>query len=305
MTPTTLQRHQWLGALVAVVIILILAARVHGQSIGSRFIASLRIARPKAVTAAAAAAPATRRQLLQAITGILTVSDSLALDEPTVPVASGDSASRVAGFHVRLAADRKDLARLDVTGAQRANLRVNRAQLQTLFAESGQAATVPASVDAAQVTLSHPRGVRAEYGHCPAPIDNSLQTQIQGPPPPSITNGDCVILAETPLAMVSAPAALDTGAVMEIALELNGMSPDQARDFRRLFDWRAALSLALPRGIRSYQIVDVNGTKGMLMITAARREPLYALDWVREGVVYSIAGYGSSADALPFAASLH
>jgi hypothetical protein len=294
---------RWLGACVAVVIILILAVRVHGESIGSRFIASLRVARPKAVTAAAAAAPATRRQLLPAITGILTVSDSLALDEPPVLVRSADSASRLAGFHVRLPALRTDVSGLTVLGAQRADVRVNRSQLQTLFAESGRASPVPTSLDGAAATLAHPRGVRAEYGHCPAPIDNSLQTQIQGPPPPSTTNGDCVIITETPLATITAPAALDTASVMEIALELNGMSPDQTRDFRALFDWRSALSLSLPRGIRSYEIVDVAGTKGMLMITAARREPLYALVWVRDGIVYSIAGYGSSADAVPTAQS--
>jgi hypothetical protein len=304
MMSTTSRRPGWRGALVAIVVMLILAMRVHGQSVGSRFIASLRIARPQAVTAAAAAAPATRRQLLPAITGILTGSDSLALNEPPVLVPSADSASHLAGFHVRVPTSRTDLSRVTVLGAERSSVRVNRSQLQTLFAESGRGSTVPASADGAAVTLSHSRGIRAEYGHCPAPVDNSLQTQIQGPPPPSTSNGDCVIITETPVATISAPAALDTAAVMEIALELNGMSPDQTRDFRRMFDWPAALSLSLPRGIRSYQIIDVDGAKGMLMITTARREPPYALVWVRGGVVYTIAGYGSSADALPLAKSL-
>jgi hypothetical protein len=134
-------------------------------------------------------------------------------------------------------------------------------------------------------------------------VANSIQNQINGPPPPSVDNGDCVIFGETPLAASLAPAALDTGSVLEIALELTGMSPNQARDFRQLFNWRAALALAPPRFVRSYDIVTVGGARAMLMTTGGRRGPTYLLAWVDGSTVYTLTGYGSSVDAVPLASS--
>jgi hypothetical protein len=39
----------------------------------------------------------------------------------------------------------------------------------------------------------------------------------------------------------------------------------------------------------------------MLIISAGRREPPYTLAWARNGVVFTLAGYGSSGDAVPLA----
>jgi hypothetical protein len=41
----------------------------------------------------------------------------------------------------------------------------------------------------------------------------------------------------------------------------------------------------------------------MLMITGGRRGPTYELAWVGDGVVYTLTGYGSSADAVSLANS--
>jgi hypothetical protein len=147
--------------------------------------------------------------------------------------------------------------------------------------------------------------VRAEFGNCPAPLANTIQAQIQGPPPPSTDNGNCIVLTETPLAAISVPATLDTSAVMTIALELSGMSPNQSRDFRRLFGWPSAMTIAPPRFMRSYEITSVAGAPAMLMITGGRRGPTYVLAWVRDGIVFMLTGYGSSADAASLAASVH
>ena len=153
--------------------------------------------------------------------------------------------------------------------------------------------------------MTRPRGVRVRYGHCPEPVTATIQNQIQGPPPPSTDNGNCVILTALPLALFELPPALDTASVMEIALELSGMSPNQAGKFRELFDWRAALSLMTPRGMRSFEMKTVAGANAMLMISAGRREVAYTLAWTRDGIVYTLAGYGSSGDAVPLAESVH
>jgi hypothetical protein len=107
-----------------------------------------------------------------------------------------------------------------------------------------------------------------------------------------------------PVASVTVPAALDTAAIMELGLEVAGMSPNQARDFRRLFAWPAAAVVSPPRGTRSYEVVRVGNSDAMLVITGGRRGPTYALAWTQGGVVFTLTGYGSSADAVPLAKSL-
>ena len=95
------------------------------------------------------------------------------------------------------------------------------------------------------------------------------------------------MITETPSVVATIPAGLDTAAVLEIALELNGMSPNQARDFQRVLDWRTALAASPPRGVRSYELVHVGSAPGMLIITGGRRGPTYGLTWMANGIVYS------------------
>ncbi|HKW09627.1 MAG TPA: hypothetical protein VJO33_04560 [Gemmatimonadaceae bacterium] len=310
MTSGTFSRGGWrrIASRLAILVVIAgtLALRVQNDSIGARLLASLRIARPAAVTAAVTTvAGSNSRQLQNVVAGIVSESTTIARDEPDSVIASGDAASRAAGFRFRPLHGRSDAARLSVTGAHRVEASVRREQLGTLLAEAGfPRTTLPASIDNAPISLVTPRGVRAEFGHCPAPVANTIQAQIQGPPPSSTDNGNCVVLTETPLAAVSVPAALDTSAVMTIALELSGMSPNQARDFRRLFGWSSAATIAPPRFMRSYEITSVGGAPAILMITGGRRGPTYVLAWVRDGIVFTLTGYGSSADAASLAASV-
>ncbi|HEY4218259.1 MAG TPA: hypothetical protein VGM67_14050 [Gemmatimonadaceae bacterium] len=303
MTDSARSRAPWAFGAAALVLFFVFTVPVSGATVGARFLASLRIAKPKVVTAAAPAA-GNSRQLQNVIAGILAETTTVEMDEPDAAVPSVDSASRAAATTVHTIGARRDTATAEVLGAHQTTVHVNRGQVQTLFAEAGRPSTMDASLNGAVVTLTRPRGVRVQYGHCPAPIANTLQNQIQGPPPPSTDNGDCVMLTEVPLASVTVPAALDTAAVMDIALELSGMSPNQVRDFRSLFGWREALGLTAPRGIRAYQMVTVHGAKAMLMNTIGRREPTYSLIWVRDGVVYTLAGYGASGDAVSLAESV-
>ena len=283
-----------------------LALRVRDRSIGSRFIESLRIARPATVTAAVTTiAGSNTRQLQNVVAGIVSESTTVARDEPDSALQDVGAASRAAGFQVRILHARTDAVKLYVVGAHRIETHVRREQLGTLLVEAGFPRTsIPSSLESAPISLTTPRGVRFEFGNCPAPVANTIQAQIQGPPPPSTDNGNCVVLTETPLATVSVPPALDTSAVMTIALELSGMSPNASRDFRRLFGWPSAVTIAPPRFMRSYEMTTVGGAPAMLMITGGRRGPTYVLAWVRDGIVFTLTGYGSSADAASLATSI-
>jgi hypothetical protein len=290
-----------------IVIAALVAFPIAGQSAGARFFASLRLAKPKPDTAGAALnAPLNGgRRLEDVFAAIVAESTVTTRDGPDAAVSTASAAAKLAGFHPRLLSARKEAPSITILGEQHVDASVNPRQLQTLLTQAGSlGAAVPQSLDGTHVSFATPRGVRVQYGNCPAPAANTIQGQINGPPPASADNASCVAITEVPIASVTLPAALDTAAIMELALEVAGMSPNQARDFRRIFAWPAAAVLSPPRGVRSYELVRVGDADAMLVITGGRRGPTYALAWVRDGVVFTLTGYGSSADAVPLAKSL-
>ncbi len=52
-----------------------------------------------------------------------------------------------------------------------------------------------------------------------------------------------------------------------------GMTPSQAHDFLQTVDWKATLTMSVPRFLRSYEAVKVDGTQGTLLSMAGRRGP--------------------------------
>jgi len=82
------------------------------------------------------------------------------------------------------------------------------------------------------------------------------------------------------------------------------MTPSQARDFLQTVDWKATLSMSVPRFLRSYEEVKVAGTKGTLLSMAGRRGPGYTLIWAKDGIVYTLTGFGDSSQAVGLADSL-
>jgi hypothetical protein len=278
-----------------------------GGTVAGAFVASLRLARPKPDTAGVSlTAPLNGGRRLQDMLSAVVADSTIAVrDEPSGSPSSAGAVQQGTEFRPRLIAARADSPSISILGEQRIEAFVDPDQLHTLLVQAGNPnAVVPRSLAHATVSFGESRGVRVQYGNCPAPVANTLQGQIQGPPPPSSDNANCVAVNEIPVAAVVVPSGLDTAAVMELALELVGMSPKQARDFRRLFPWPAAAVISPPRGIRSYELVRVGDADAMLVITGGRRGPTYALVWTRDGVVYTLTGYGSSADAVTLATSL-
>jgi len=142
------------------------------------------------------------------------------------------------------------------------------------------------------------------YGHCPTLEGQTLTNQIAQRPPPDVQIADCVILEQRPVVAVQAPSSLDMARLTGIALEVAGMSPNQAADFQRVLPWQAALALTMPRFMRAYDTTSVNGAPAMLINTAGRRGPTYELLWTAGGRAYALTGYGNSADAVGIAASI-
>jgi hypothetical protein len=294
-------------AVLIVVLVAALAFAVTASGAGRRFFTSLRIQKPQPVNVniPSFSGPNANRQLQDMVGGMLSKQAKVSLDEKDQPVTDAAAASRLAGFAAQLPSMRKDPPTLIVTGAHTIDAPVDRSQLRTILAEAGRpSVTLPSSLDGAQFTVRTPRAIRAQYGNCPVPVAATLQNQIQGPPPPTTDNGNCIVLMQGPPASADVPAGLDLDQLVEIGLELSGMSPNQSAAFQKTLDAKSTLVLSMPRGMRSYSEVELAGARGILVNTAGRRGPTYSLVWTKNGIVYALVGYGSPGDAVPLANSL-
>nr|HEV7952491.1 hypothetical protein [Candidatus Acidoferrales bacterium] len=293
------------GGIGALILIVILSFVSPVRGLAAKFFASLRIPKPQAVSVDVSAFSGANgnRTLQQMISQMISSKTNVTEDEADAAAADKGAAAKLAGFAVTLPAIRKDLPKIIVQGGHAVDMSVDRAKLQTIFDEAGRHdLDLPANLDGAEVTLKTPRSIRAQYGNCPAP-PNTISGQINGPPPPSADNSDCLVVTEGPTSIVNSPAGLDVQQLVEIGLELSGMSPNQTKQFLESVDWKSTLSLAMPRFMRSFETVQINGAHGVLVNTLGRRGPTYMLIWVRDGMAYSLTGYASASDATALANS--
>jgi hypothetical protein len=309
MTPAApAKRNRWL---VLIVVVLIAAGlgipAVRNMAVKS--LQSLRMQKVQAVNADfspyvdANANPTLHQMVTQMISDKVQVETN----EEDHPVTDLASARQMAGFNVMLLGARKDAPEIVVGGAHKIDVAVDRARLQAIATEAGHADLVlPQSIDGATVQVQVPRSVQVQYGTCPSPANASkvIADNITGPSPTTTEFSDCVRLREGPDPIVNVPSGLDVGGLAQIGLETAGMTPTQAGEFLHTIDWKATLTLAVPRSLRSYQVVKVNGTDGTLLSMAGRRGPGYALIWTKNGLVYSLTGFGDSSQAVTLADSL-
>lgn len=293
----------------AILLVVLAFATQFGRTLVSRFLSSLRMQKVQAVNVNfspfvdASANPTLHQMVTQMISDKVQVQ----VNENDQTVTDPAAASRIAGFPVLLLRSRKDSPELVVGGAHKVEMSVDRARLQAIASEAGHPElSLPQSLDGATLGVEIPRSVHAQYGTCPGPVNASsaIASNITGPNPGTTQYSDCVRLREGPVAKVQVPSGLDVGNLAEIGLESAGMAPAQARDFLQTVDWKAVLTLNVPRFLRSYEQVSVDGTRGTLLSMAGRRGPGYALIWTKNGVTYSLTGFGDSSQAVLLADSL-
>jgi hypothetical protein len=245
--------------------------------------------------------------LHQMVTQMISDKVQVEVNEEDRPATDVANARQLAGFDVRLLGVRKDAPVIVVGGSHKIDVAVDRARLQAIATEAGHPELVlPQSLDGATVGVQVPRSVQLQYGTCPGPANASqvVADNITGPTPTTTQYSDCVRLREGPSPIVNMPTGLDVSGLAQIGLETAGMTPSQASDFLHTIDWKATLTLSVPRSLRAYQVVKVNGTDGTLLSMAGRRGPGYALIWTKNGIVYSLTGFGDSSQAVGLADSL-
>jgi hypothetical protein len=236
-------------------------------------------------------------------------------DEPgdAVTVATVDEASQLAGFNVR-ASQSLTPSRISVMDGASFSLTIDRDKAQALLNEAGRGDLVlPEDVDGADVSVSIPSSVSIAYGTCPEPSNDSeeereMQREMETHGPREEFYADCMIFAQLPSPEVSAPASLDIAKLAQIGLEFSGMSPEEAAEFTSTVDWTSTLVVPIPQDAASYQQVPVDGVTGTLIertVEDGDDAPQFALFWVKDGIIYTIGGFGGGAQqALEIANSL-
>ena len=303
---------RWRPILAGAVIIAIAAVGLSlpaGRMLVGRFFRSLRMQKVQAVNVDLSsftdpnANPALHQMVAQMISDKVVVT----VNEQDQPASDASAATQLAGFPVKLLGSRRDPPKMVVSGAHAINLTVDRSRLQAIFTEAGHPdLVVPQSLEGAAVAVQIPRAVQVQYGTCPTPTTatNAIASNVTGPPAASTQFSDCVRLRQGPSPVVNVPQGLDIEHLAEIGLEVAGMNSTQSHDFLQTVDWKSTLSMTVPRFLRSYQAVKVNGAQGTLLTLAGRRGPGYTLIWVKNGIAYSLVGFGDSSQAVDLASSL-
>jgi hypothetical protein len=290
---------------VPVLTIVIFLSLPWGREKAQHFLDSLRMQKVQAVNVdlSSFTGPNANRSLQQMVSQMISDKVTVTLNEGDQAASDPAAASQIAGFHAQLLSKRKDAPQLNVSGAHALQMTVDRARLQAIFTEAGRTDLVlPSDLEGAQVSVRISRAVHAQYGKCPT--RGNAAEGVTGPPPPTTEYSNCVYLTEGPSPVVDFPASLHIEQLAEIGLELAGLSPAQAQEFLKTVDWKTTLGLSVPRFMRSYEAVEINGVRGTLLNTVGRRGPTYTLVWAKNGIVFSLVGFGSSGDALTLAESV-
>ena len=303
------QRSPWLVVIIVVIVCAGAFSIPAVRNAAQDALQSLRMQKVQAVNAnfSQFADPNSNPSLHQMVTQMISDKVKVEENEEDNPVSDVASARQMAGFDVQLLAARKDAPKIVVGGAHKIEVSVDRSRLQAIATEAGHSnLTFPQSIDGATVGVQVPRSVQIQYGTCPGPTSASkeIANNLTGPSPTTTEFSDCVRLREGRDPVVDVPQGLDVAGLAEIGLETAGMTPSQASDFLHTVDWKATLTLSVPRSLRSYQEVSVDGTNGTLLSMAGRQGPGYALIWTKDGIDYSLTGFGDSSQAVQLADSL-
>jgi hypothetical protein len=301
--------NRWtkVGILAVIVIVIIAWVTIPPtHRLTERFLDSLRMQKVQAVNVNLSnfSGPNANPTLQQMFTDMISKQVTTTVSEQPQTASNVADAAKVAGFQPELPRARKDKPELTVNGRHAFTLVVDRTRLQSILQEAGRSdLNLPQSIDGATVEVDIPRTLRARYGTCPG--RSSAAANVATPPPPSAMQyADCIFVVEGPSPQVNAPNNLDLAQLAEIGLELAGMTSDQAHAFLQTVDWRDTLGVSVPRFLRSYEGVTVNGAKGTLLGLGGRNGPTYTLTWTKGNMVYSLSGFGSSGDALSIAESV-
>ena len=244
------------------------------------------------------------------------ISDNVTVTmEPGKPEVVSDvtKAAQLAGYSINTIGNLGAPQTIRVNGEAAFQMTLNRDRVETLLDEIGRSdIQIPESANGALIAVHIPKIAVSTYGDCPVWHTSSVgQSRAEELAKrkmemmAQMKNSNCVYLVQAPSPTVSVPRELNMSEIAEAALELAGMSPGDAHSFCQTVDWSSTLVVPIPRNTGSYQTVTVDGVDGTLITETLPQGTRYSLLWIKNGVIHSLSGQGSSSDALTLAASLH
>lgn len=224
--------------------------------------------------------------------------------QPAIVTGVGE-VKQLVGYEIRTIPSLGAPERITVKGETAFQMTLDRDRLETLLEEVGRSdIQIPESANGALIAVHIPKTVVLSYGDCPLrqgyPGAKNLQREGRG----DFAATNCIYLFQGPSPTVSVPRELNMADVAEAALQLLGMTPNEARSFCQTVDWSSTLVVPIPRNTGSYETVAVDGVEGTLITEVLPQGNRYSLMWIKAGVIHALTGHGSSSDALELAASL-
>jgi hypothetical protein len=245
------------------------------------------------------------------------IADSVVVTmDPGKPdiVAGVTQAAELTGYPIRIIASLAAPMSVQVNGEMAFQMTIDRDRMAALLDEVGRSdIQIPESANGALVAVHIPKTVVSSYGDCPVrqrSLSSNPQSRAEAMAArrmerlASAQDVNCTYLIQAPSPTVSVPPNLDMAGIAEAALELVGMSPAEARSFCQTVDWSSTLVVPIPSNSSSYETVAVDGVEGTLITQTLSEGNRYSLLWIKDGVIYSLAGHGGSSEALSLAASL-
>ncbi|RPI87040.1 MAG: DUF4367 domain-containing protein [Chloroflexi bacterium] len=220
--------------------------------------------------------------------------------------ASIEEAESAAGFDIRLPGEVDGEPELLVKPGTTVTFQVDVERLRGILREIGREdIEIPEGLDGEEVVFSASTAVAAQYGDCE--FDPGAARE-EGYDPDDVNTPylpRCTSLIQMPSPTVEAKPGLDINKIGEAFLQVVGMTPEEAAQFSQSIDWTTTLVLPLPANEATYTKVEVDGVDATLITEPkGQRNSQYMLIWVKDGILYGLAGPGGMETALTIGNSL-
>ena len=144
--------------------------------------------------------------------------------------------------------------------------------------------TVPAGLDGHVVNVRVPPVVMIRYDH-----QNGRRSRL--------------FQARTP--QMTLPNSIDVQSLGEIGLRILGLPAAEAKQFAQAIDWHTTLVVPVPPNATSFQQVDINGHRGVLIQHQPRNQsPTSTIVWSTSERVFAVVSIQHVAEAMAMATSV-
>ncbi len=162
---------------------------------------------------------------------------------------------------------------ITVQGQSTYQMQVNVTTLRQILATLGVTdVTIPDALGAQPITIELPPAVQMVY---------------QG-------QGYTLTLIEGTSPTVTLPPGVDLAQLGKAALEVYGMTPQQADTLSKQVDWRSTLVFPFPLGTNRIEQVNIQGTQGVFLDARQNGQWMGLLYWQKGSHFYILAGQGDS-----------